>query len=178
MGYSSRTMHRVIGPELSRIGSRSILESSDKWCGHHVRPTWTQSSIYGTWWRGPFAPKILRLQIPGSCGRLSKRHGSTFLQRSSVHLWNRCHVELLHFAGLEGVLHDTRYLSHDFWHFSVYKLRQRNRYSDWLRAGWTRGRSLSSGRVKNYIFSTSSRPTLESIEPLIQWVPGALSPGG
>jgi hypothetical protein len=38
---------------------------------------------------------------------------------SSVHLWNRCHVELLHFAGLEGVLHDTRYLSHDFWHFSV-----------------------------------------------------------
>jgi hypothetical protein len=79
----------------------------------------SQSSIYGTWWRGPFAPKFLRIQMPGSCGRLSRRHGSTFLQRSSVHLWKRCHVELLHFAGLEGVLHDTRYLSHDFWHFSV-----------------------------------------------------------
>jgi hypothetical protein len=66
MGYSSRTMHHVIRHKLFRIGSRSILESSYKGCGHHVCPTWTQSSIYGTWWRGLFIPKILHLQIPGS----------------------------------------------------------------------------------------------------------------
>jgi hypothetical protein len=119
MGYSSRTMHRVIGPELSRIGSRSIPESSDEWCDHHIRPIWTQWRIYGRWWRGPLGPKIRYLQITGSCGWLSRRHGSTSLQRSSVHLWNWCHIKLLQFAGQEGVLHDTRYLSHDFWHFTV-----------------------------------------------------------
>jgi hypothetical protein len=35
----------------------------------------------------------------------------------------------------------------------------------------------SPGRVKNFLFSTSSRPALRSTQPLIQWVPGALSPG-
>jgi hypothetical protein len=104
---------------LSRIGSRSILESSDIWCGHHVHSTWTQSNIYGTRWRGTFAPTILHLQTPGSCGWLSRWHGSAYLQRSSVHLWYRRHVGLPHFAGLEGVIHDTRYLSHDFWLFSI-----------------------------------------------------------
>jgi hypothetical protein len=39
------------------------------------------------------------------------------------------------------------------------------------------GRSSSSGRVKNFLFSTSSIPVLRPIKPLIQWVPGALSPG-
>jgi hypothetical protein len=73
--------------------------------------------------RGPFTPKIQHLQIPGSCERLSRWHGSTSLQRSSVHLWYRCHIDLLHFAVLEGVIHDTRYLSHDFWYFSVYDQR-------------------------------------------------------
>jgi hypothetical protein len=37
-----------------------------------------------------------------------------------IQLWNRCHIDLLHFAELEGIIHDARYLSHDFWHFSVY----------------------------------------------------------
>jgi hypothetical protein len=37
------------------------------------------------------------------------------------------------------------------------------------------GRSSSPGRVKNFLFSTSSRPTLGSTQPPIQWVPGALS---
>jgi hypothetical protein len=40
-------------------------------------------------------------------------------------------------------------------------------------AGRQRGRSSSSGRVKNYNFSTSSRQALGCT----QWVPGALSPG-
>jgi hypothetical protein len=50
-------------------------------------------------------------------------------------------------------------------------------YSDWVRAGRPRGRSLSPGRVKNFLFCTSSRPALGSIQPPIEWVSGALSPG-
>jgi hypothetical protein len=124
MGYSSRTMQRFIGSKLSRIGSRSILESSDEWCGHHVHPTWTQASIYGTWRIGQLKPKIQHLQIPGSCGQLSRRIGSTSLHGSSVHLWNRCDVELLHFAGLVEVLHDTTFLSMTFgtWNMRVYNI--------------------------------------------------------
>jgi hypothetical protein len=53
----------------------------------------------------------------------------------------------------------------------------RSRYSDWLRAGRPRGWSSSPCRVKNFLFSTSSRPALGSAQPRIQWVPGALSPG-
>jgi hypothetical protein len=49
----------------------------------------------------------------------------------------------------------------------------RSRYSDWLRAGRLRGRSSSPGRVKNFLFSTSSRPALGPTH----WVPGALFPG-
>jgi hypothetical protein len=39
------------------------------------------------------------------------------------------------------------------------------------------GRSLSPRKVKNFLFSTSSRPALGSTQLLIQWVPGAPSPG-
>jgi hypothetical protein len=54
-----------------------------------------------------------------------------------------------------------------------------SRYSDWLPAGRPRrGRSSSPGRVKNFLFSKSSRPALGSTQPPIQWVPGALAPGG
>jgi hypothetical protein len=45
---------------------------------------------------------------------------------------------------------------------------------------WVRrpsSRSSSPGRVKNFLFSKSSRPALEPTQPPIQWVPGALSPG-
>jgi hypothetical protein len=38
-------------------------------------------------------------------------------------------------------------------------------------------RSSSPGRVKNLLFSTSSRPALGSTQPSIQWVPGSLSLG-
>jgi hypothetical protein len=47
---------------------------------------------------------------------------------------------------------------------------------DWLRAGRLRGRISSSGRVKKFIFSKSSRPALGSTQLFIQWVPEALSP--
>jgi hypothetical protein len=52
-----------------------------------------------------------------------------------------------------------------------------SRYSDWLRTGRRRERSSSPGRVKNFLFSTSSRPAVERTQPPIQWVPRALFPG-
>jgi hypothetical protein len=54
---------------------------------------------------------------------------------------------------------------------------ERTRYSDWLQDGRLRGRSSSPGRVKNFLFSTSSRPAVGPTQPPIQWVRGALSPG-
>jgi hypothetical protein len=53
----------------------------------------------------------------------------------------------------------------------------RSRYSDWLRDGRAKDQSSSLDRVKNFLFSTSSRPALGSNQPLIQWVQGSLSPG-
>jgi hypothetical protein len=47
----------------------------------------------------------------------------------------------------------------------------RSRYSDWLWAGRTRGRSSSAGWIKYFLYS------MPSTQPPIQWVPGALSPG-
>jgi hypothetical protein len=38
-------------------------------------------------------------------------------------------------------------------------------------------RSSSPGKVKNFLFSKSSRPALGSTQPPIQWVPRGLSPG-
>jgi hypothetical protein len=51
----------------------------------------------------------------------------------------------------------------------------RSWYSDWLRAGRQRGRSSSPGRVKNFLFSTSSRPAVVSTQPPTKCVPEALS---
>jgi hypothetical protein len=53
----------------------------------------------------------------------------------------------------------------------------RSRYSDLLRSGRPRSRSSSPCRVKNCLFSTSSRPALRPTQPSIQWVPGAFSLG-
>jgi hypothetical protein len=44
-----------------------------------------------------------------------------------------------------------------------------------VQSAWRR--SSSPVRVKNFLFSTSSRPALGPTQPPIQWVPWALSPG-
>jgi hypothetical protein len=49
-------------------------------------------------------------------------------------------------------------------------------YSDGLRAGRLRGRSLSLGRVKDFHFSMLSRPVLGPTQPPIRWVPWAHYP--
>jgi hypothetical protein len=61
-----------------------------------------------------------------------------------------------------------------FFIFNYYE--QHSRYCDWLLAARPRSRSSSPGRAKNFHFSMSSRPTLASNQPPIQWVPGVLSP--
>jgi hypothetical protein len=49
------------------------------------------------------------------------------------------------------------------------------RYSDWLQAGWPKGRSSSHGRGKLYLLSTSSKPVLGLIQYPIEWVQEPLS---
>jgi hypothetical protein len=49
--------------------------------------------------------------------------------------------------------------------------------SDWLRAGRPRGRSSIPGKVKKFLFSTSSISALGSTQPPIEWVPGGSFPG-
>jgi hypothetical protein len=49
-------------------------------------------------------------------------------------------------------------------------VRQRSRYSGWLRAGRPEDRSSSPGRVKNFLFSIASRPTLGSTQLPTQWI--------
>jgi hypothetical protein len=56
------------------------------------------------------------------------------------------------------------------------ELGYRSRYSDWLRAGPLRGLSSSLRKGKNFLFFTSSRPALGSIQSPTQWVPRTLSP--
>jgi hypothetical protein len=59
----------------------------------------------------------------------------------------------------------------------MYNLCHDRHYINWLHAGQSRSRSSSPGRVKNLLFSTSSRLALGSTQPHIKWVSVALSPG-
>jgi hypothetical protein len=54
---------------------------------------------------------------------------------------------------------------------------QLSRYNDWLQAGRQEGSEFESGKVKNFLFSTSSRPALGPTQPPFQRVLGAPSPG-
>jgi hypothetical protein len=53
----------------------------------------------------------------------------------------------------------------------------RSWYSDWLRAGRTRGRSSSPSRVKNFLVSTSPRPALGPPNLLSNWYRGLFPRG-
>jgi hypothetical protein len=59
--------------------------------------------------------------------------------------------------------------------FHIKEKRSRSQYINWLRAGRYRGPSSSPGRVKNYLFSTSSRLNVGLLQPPVQWVLGHLS---
>jgi hypothetical protein len=45
-----------------------------------------------------------------------------------------------------------------------------------IRAGIATGYGLDDDEVKNFLFSTSSRPALGHIQPPIQWIPGVKRP--
>jgi hypothetical protein len=63
-------------------------------------------------------------------------------------------------------------------HSEMLEPAQSSRHSDWLWTGTAeRGQNSSARRVNNFLFSTSFRPSLGPIQPPIQCVPGALSPG-
>jgi hypothetical protein len=49
-------------------------------------------------------------------------------------------------------------------------------YRDWLQAGRPRGRSSSLGKLKNFLFSTSSRSVVGPNQLPILWVPGLGQP--
>jgi hypothetical protein len=63
-----------------------------------------------------------------------------------------------------------------YWNNFCYQ-RQRSRYSDWLHAGKLSGWSSCPGRIKDFLFPTSSIPALRSTKPPIQRVPNTLFPG-
>jgi hypothetical protein len=87
------------------------------------------------------------------------------LQLFYFHLWLIYWPSLVLYISIDRIIEE-------WW-----RVNNLDRYSGRLRAGRPRGRSLSFGRVKNFIFYTSSRQALGSTKPPIQWVPGAISPG-
>jgi hypothetical protein len=91
---------------------------------------------------------IKRCTLEMGNARQEKRVHLTFLQ---VHIWNQTPRSIIP----PGVAQSVQ----------------------WLASGWTtEGQSSSPGRVKNFLFSKSSRPALGSTQPPIQWAPGVLSP--
>jgi hypothetical protein len=61
-------------------------------------------------------------------------------------------------------------------HLSIFN-NYRSRDSDRIRAGRPRGRGSNPGRGEIFLFSTSSRPVLRSIQPPIAWAQKAISSG-
>lgn len=109
MCYANKVMHLAITPMLpwssmGRISTNSVAmkfdryEPIDYFKGLGKRFIYTQDYA----------------QILESFRQLSRQYGSIYLQMSSGHLQNRCHLKLLQFTGLEEVdVHDIRHLYHD-----------------------------------------------------------------
>lgn len=104
--HNNTPCHRA---QVARIGARSLLETSDKWCGDHNR------TITGTQWTA-----LLNLQMSGSYVQLLRWCCSISVQMSCNDLWNRCQSTCCAFTGLKVVLQNTRHLLHDFEHVKVY----------------------------------------------------------
>jgi hypothetical protein len=77
-----------------------------------------------------------------------------------------------HSLGMQYILLSTNEKSE----YYAYEPGWLSRYRDKLRAGRPRGRSSSPGRVKNFLFSTSSRPALGPTQTPIQCVPRVKRP--
>jgi hypothetical protein len=76
------------------------------------------------------------------------------------------------------LLSKTYCLTNRAYHISKHLILKAPRceYSERLRPGRTK---FDSRQVQeNFLFSTASRPALELIHPLIQWIPGTLFLGG
>jgi hypothetical protein len=84
----------------------------------------------------------------------------------SVTIMRSCIISVLYSASLKKPVITSRFI---FINFPVLA-NSISRYGDWLRAGRPRGRSSSPDRVKNFLFSKSSRPSLGSTQ-WNQWIP-------
>jgi hypothetical protein len=83
-------------------------------------------------------------------------------------------VEWMDLAGETEVLGENLYRRHFVRHKSYLRARtQAAAVGSQRLTAW----DMTRPRVKNFLFSKSSRPALRSTHPPTQWVPGALSPG-
>lgn len=85
MGNSKRVMHHVIRPKLTKIGLRSILETSNEWCGYNICLTNFTEPLWDMIERRLFTCKTICLKILENCGYLT---GLDITQRSSDLIWN------------------------------------------------------------------------------------------
>lgn len=84
---SSRIMHCVIKHKLLRFDLKSILETSNAWCGHYICQTWEKWIIHLMWWRSLFVCKILHLHISGSYGDSMAQHFSQSFRISAMSIY-------------------------------------------------------------------------------------------
>lgn len=105
-GISKRRSHQG---SCLKIRFMSILETFNEQCWLQVHSTWAaQFRFYGTWLTVLFTHKTYRYQ-----GVISY-YWDDITHHPFNHFWNQCHIELLHFNGLEGTLH-TKNLSQIIW---------------------------------------------------------------
>jgi hypothetical protein len=111
-----------------------------------------------------------------------EKHGQ-FHALATVHLVHEFCMCYTRFYVIIHVTEKCDVYSSSSWHFYYVKFQHSSFYAhenldlNWLRGGRRRVQSSSPSRVKNFLFSTSSRPALGPTQPPIQWILGALSPG-
>jgi hypothetical protein len=88
---------------------------------------------------------------------------------------NSCHENVQKL--LSSVCVSSKNFKFCFPFYSHQELGQRSQYCEWLQAGRLRGQISSPSRSNIFLLSISSTLVLGTIQPPIQWVPGALLPG-